>query len=40
VLCQLVLYLRDNVLLPEDDISRLRLGEPEQILTYCRRAKE
>jgi hypothetical protein len=40
VLRQLVLYLRDKVLLPEDEILRLRLGEPEEVLTYCRMDKE
>jgi len=39
VLRQLVLYLRDKLLLPEDEILKLRLGEPEEILTYCRMDK-
>jgi len=36
VLRQLVLYLRDNLVIPEDEILKLRLDEPEQIVTYCR----
>jgi hypothetical protein len=35
----LVLFLRD-LAIPEEEILRLRLDEPEQILTYCRREKE
>jgi hypothetical protein len=34
VLAKLVVYLRDELFLPEDEILRLRLDEPEQILTY------
>jgi len=36
VLRELVLYLRDKLLLPEDEILGLRLDGPEEILTYCR----
>jgi hypothetical protein len=32
VLRELVLYLRDKLLLPEDEILRLRLDEPEEAL--------
>jgi hypothetical protein len=35
----LVLFLR-KLAVPEEEILRLRLGEPEEILTYCRRDKE
>ncbi len=36
VLRDLVHFLRDKLLLPEEEILRLRLDEPEQILTYYR----
>jgi len=35
----LVLFLRE-LAIPDDEILRLRLDEPEQILTYCRREKD
>jgi hypothetical protein len=35
---ELVVFLRDKAI-PEDEILRLRLGEPEEILTYCRMDK-
>jgi hypothetical protein len=39
VLRGLVIFLRDKVLLPESEILRLRLDEPEEILTYYRMDK-
>jgi len=36
---QLIIYLRDKLLLPENEILRLRLDEPEEILTYYRADK-
>jgi hypothetical protein len=38
-LSDLVLYLRDKLFLPEGEILRLRLDEPEPILTYYRMDK-
>ena len=35
----LVLFLRE-LAIPKEEILRLRLNEPEQILTYCREDKE
>ena len=35
----LVLFLRE-LAIPDEEILRLRLDEPERILTYCRREKE
>lgn len=35
---ELVMFLR-RLAVPDDDILRLRLDEPEQILTYCRMDK-
>jgi hypothetical protein len=35
---ELVVFLRDKAI-SEDEILRLRLGEPEEILTYCRMDK-
>lgn len=35
VLHKLILYLRDTLLVPADEILRLRLDEPEKILRYC-----
>jgi hypothetical protein len=40
VLRKLVLYLKDGLGLPEEQILKLRLDEPEQILTYCRMDKK
>jgi hypothetical protein len=34
VLGDLVCYLRDRLTIPEDDILKLRLDEPEKIMTY------
>ena len=39
ILKELVLFLR-NKAIPEDEILRLRLDEPELILTYCRMDKQ
>jgi hypothetical protein len=39
VLRDLVVFLRDKAI-PEDEILRLRLDEPERILTYCRMDKQ
>jgi len=35
----LVVFLRE-LAIPDEEILRLRLGEPEQILEYCRRGEE
>lgn len=40
VLRKLVCYLRDKLFLTEEEILRLRLDEPEQILTYYRMDKK
>jgi hypothetical protein len=39
ILRDLVLFLRDKAI-PDEEILRLRLDEPEQILTYCRMDKQ
>jgi hypothetical protein len=39
ILRDLVVFLHDKAI-PEDEILRLRLDEPEQILTYCRMDKQ
>jgi hypothetical protein len=35
----LVFFLRD-LAIPDEEILRLRLDEPEEVLTYCRQGKE